>query len=243
LRKLHLCIAALLAVLVALPAFAKDNATKLTFDFAGHSRTLYLFVPEKDGPLPVVVLLHGSGRNGEVMVDAWKNLAAQEGFILVGPDAFDSTGWNPKTDPPDFLHAAVEQAAGRHVIDRNRIYLFGHSSGAEYALILTILDSHYFAATAVHAGALQPGYYKLFAYSGRRMPIAIWIGNQDLLFPLDAVTATKNEFQSNGFPIELSIIPNHDHNYYAISDEVNGKAWDFLKKAQLGEPGAADHHK
>ena len=237
-----MCIVALIAALFALSTFAKDNVKKLIFDFAGHSRTFYLFVPEKDGPLPVVVLLPGSGRNGEIMVDAWKNLAAQESFILVGPDAFDSAGWNPKTDPPDFLHAAVEQAAANHAVDRNRIYLFGHSSGAEYALILAILDSHYFASIAVHAGALQPEFFKIFTYAGRRLPVAIWVGNQDPLFPLDAVTATKNEFQSNGFPIELSIIPNHDHNYYAISGEVNAKAWDFLKKTQLRQLGPADQH-
>ena len=241
-RDLHLCILAVFAALIALPAFARDNVKKLVFNFAGHARTLYLFVPEKDGSLPVVVLLHGSGHNGEIMVDAWKNLAAQEGFIVVGPDAFDSAGWDPKTDPPDFLHAAVEQAAASHAVDRNRVYLFGHSSGAEYALILAILDSHSFASITVHAGALQPGFFKLFAYAGRRLPIAIWVGDRDPFFPLDLVKATKKEFESNGFPIELSIIPNHDHNYYVISDDVNAKAWDFLKKAQLRAIGISDQH-
>jgi hypothetical protein len=56
---------------------------------------------------------------------------------------------------------------------------------------------------------------------------------------LDLVKATKKEFEANGFPIELSIIPNHDHNYYGISDDVNAKAWEFLKKTQLKPPGTA----
>jgi dienelactone hydrolase len=111
-----------------------------------------------------------------------------------------------------------------------------------YALLLAILDSHSFAAAAVHAGALQPDNYRLFAYAGRRMPIAIWVGDQDLLFPVEQVTAAKKEFESNGFPIELEIIPHHDHNYYVISDEMNGKAWEFLKKARLRQPEVVEQH-
>jgi predicted esterase len=215
---------------------AREMATRNTFEFAGNTRTFYTFLPKAEGTLPLVLLLHGSGRNGLVMVDAWAALAAREHFIVAAPDAYDSFAWNIKTDPPDFLHAVVEQVKARHAVDANRVYLFGHSAGAEYALILAIIDSHYFAAIALHAGALQPDNYKLFAYAGRRMPIAIWVGDQDPLFPLDSVTATKNEFESNGFPIELTIVPNHDHNYYAISNEINAGAWDFLKKTQLGQP-------
>ncbi len=74
------------------------------------------------------------------------------------------------------------------------------------------------------------------------MPIAICVGNQDLFFPVEKVTATKKEFESHGFPIELTIIPHYDHNYYVISDEVNGKAWEFLKKARLRQPEAAEQH-
>jgi dienelactone hydrolase len=74
------------------------------------------------------------------------------------------------------------------------------------------------------------------------MPIAIWVGDQDLLFPVEQVTAAKKEFESNGFPIELEIIPHHDHNYYVISDEMNGKAWEFLKKARLRQPEVVEQH-
>jgi poly(3-hydroxybutyrate) depolymerase len=221
------------AFFLAVPAWAQQNATTHAFDYAGKSRTYSAYVPDSEGPLPLVVLLHGSGRNGQIMVDAWKDLAAREHFIVAAPDAFDSAAWSPKNDPPAFLHAMVEQLKAQHPVDANRIYLFGHSAGAEYALILAILDSHYFAATAVHAGALQPANLKLLAYAGRRMSIAIWVGDRDLFFPLDLVTATKKQFESSGFPVELTVIPNHDHNYYAISDQVNAKAWEFLKNRQL----------
>jgi poly(3-hydroxybutyrate) depolymerase len=85
------------------------------------------------------------------MADAWKGLALREHFIVAAPDASDSAAWNIKMDPPDFQHAVVQNVEGRHAVDGNRIYLFGHSAGAEYPLILAILDSHFYAATAVHA--------------------------------------------------------------------------------------------
>jgi predicted esterase len=218
---------------------SKEMATRNTFDFAGSARTYYTFVPKDEGPMPLVMLLHGSGRNGQVMVDAWAALAAREHFIVAAPDAYDSAFWQIKMDPPEFLHAVVNQVAVKHAVDQNRIYLFGHSAGAEYALLLAILDSHYFAAISLHAGALMTDYSKLFAYAGRKIPIAIWVGDQDLLFPVEQVKATQKLFETNGFPIELNVIPHHDHNYYVISDEVNDKAWEFLKKAQLHPPDAA----
>jgi predicted esterase len=227
---------------ITVSAPAREMATRNTFEFAANTRTFYTFVPKAEGPLPLVLLLHGSGRNGQVMVDAWAVLAAKEHFIVAAPDAYDPAFWQLKMDPPDFLHAVVDQVEAKHAVDRNRIYLFGHSAGAVYALLLAILDSHSFAAAAVHAGALQPDNYRLFAYAGRRMPIAIWVGDQDLLFPVEQVTAAKKEFESNGFPIELEIIPHHDHNYYVISDEMNGKAWEFLKKARLRQPEVVEQH-
>jgi len=213
---------------------AKELSPSLTFEFAGKTRTYYAFIPEHEGPLPVLVLLHGSGRSGQVMVDAWKGLASREHFMLVAPDAYDPSGWGVKMDPPEFLHAAVDQVRAKHAVDASRIYLFGHSAGAVYALIVAVIDSRFYAAAAVHAGALPPGYEsQIISRADRRTPIAIWVGDRDPLFHVDAVTATQSLLEANSFPMKLSVIPDHDHNYYAISDEVNRQAWNFLKKAQM----------
>jgi poly(3-hydroxybutyrate) depolymerase len=221
------------ALPMSMPAQAKDKITKLSFDFSGHSRVLYVVVPQKPGPMPVVVLLHGSGRNGEIMAQAWKNLAGREGFIVAAPDAFGSAGWGSLVDPPEFFRAVVDQVKALYPVDENRIYLFGHSAGAAYALFLAIMDSDLFAATSIHAGALQANPDGLFEQADRKMPIAIWVGDRDPNFPVDTVMATKRLYESNGYHIELAVIPNHDHDYYVISDEINGKAWRFLKNFQL----------
>jgi pimeloyl-ACP methyl ester carboxylesterase len=67
----------------------------------------------------------------------------------------------------------------------------------------------------------------------RKMPIAIWVGDRDPFFPIDTVMETKRLFDANGYNVQLSVIPAHDHNYYAISDEINWKAWNFLQKTEM----------
>jgi dienelactone hydrolase len=65
------------------------------------------------------------------------------------------------------------------------------------------------------------------------MPVAIWVGDHDSLFPLASVKATKAMFDEHGFHLELFIIPNHSHDYDEISTEVDRKAWDFFQSKQL----------
>lgn len=233
------CVLLLCTFLLALPASAKNKITRFEFEFAGHQRIMYLVVPEKNEPMPVVVLLHGSGRNGEIMAQAWKDIAGREGFIVAAPDAFDSQSWNSLMDPPEFFRSIVDQLKEIHAIDESRIYLFGHSAGAAYALFLAVVDFDLFAATAIHAGALQTDPEGLFDQSGRKMPVAIWVGDHDAYFPVDTVEETRRLLANNGFPVRLTLIPHHDHNYYAIADEMNAKAWAFLKAKRLETAPAA----
>lgn len=221
--------------LASLSAFAKSKARsrQIYFRYLGKQRSAAIMIPEQPGPLPVLLLLHGSGRSGEVMIAEWKDLAAHEGIVLVAPDAADPLSWNLRPDSPEFLHLAVEQAAALHPIDRSRIYMFGHSAGAEYVLILSLLDSEYFAAAALHAGKLLPAFNTAFGEAKRRMPIAIWSGTRDSNFPPDEVLATKRLFDDHGYEVQLTLMPGHDHNYYAVSPEVNRLAWEFLKAERL----------
>jgi poly(3-hydroxybutyrate) depolymerase len=64
------------------------------------------------------------------MVDAWRDLASKERFIVAAPNSFDPSGRAFKTDSPRFFHAVVEQVKAKHAVDESRIYMFGHSAGA-----------------------------------------------------------------------------------------------------------------
>jgi poly(3-hydroxybutyrate) depolymerase len=222
------------AVLITTSAFAA-NVTKESLASGGKLRTYYLFVPDRtDGvPAPLIVLLHGSGRNGKIMVDHWQKLAQKEGIVLAGPDSIDSQMWSYPVDGPDFLRDVVEAVKSRTAIDPRRVYLFGHSAGACFALQLSVLESEYFAATAIHAGALGLGDLGMVDSISRKIPIFIQVGTDDSFFPLMDVRRTRDAFEKNGVPVELREIRRHDHNYYVVSKDVNDKAWTFLKAKVL----------
>lgn len=229
----------LCALLPAVYAFAKVKITRSTFDYGDTTRTYYWFVPDIPGPLPLVVLLHGSGRDGAVMADAWKDLAEREHFMIVAPDAHNTAFWDLDYDSPAFIHSVVDQMIAIHPVDEDRIYLFGHSAGAVFSLILALVDSEYFAATAVHAGALWPENYRFFENATRKMPVAIWVGSKDQSFSVEDVTATKRAFDTHGFHLQLSVLQGETHNYDSFSEELDNKAWIFLKDKRLNAPEAS----
>lgn len=224
----------------------KDKIVKNTVLSEGKKRTYYLFVPEglsKEKPAPLLVLLHGSGNNGRLLVEHWQKLAAQEGLILAGPDARSPESWGMPEDGPLFLRDLVEELKTSQPVDPARVYLFGHSAGAVFGLYMTALESEYFAAVAISAGAMRENTFSMLDEAERKIPVAIFIGTKDQYFPLDAVRATRDAYSKRGFPVELTEIPNHDHFYYKISADINAKAWEFLKRHKLAAaPRYKEHH-
>jgi dienelactone hydrolase len=69
----------------------------------------------------------------------------------------------------------------------------------------------------------------------RKIPIRMFVGTNDPFFPLDAVRATRDALSERGFPVELTEIKGHTHDYYGRSDEINKSAWEFLSKQELAE--------
>jgi poly(3-hydroxybutyrate) depolymerase len=239
--KLHLLIIGVVFLLV-IPsaAAASDDISKELITIKGKTRAYYLYVPatvKASSPAPLIVLLHGSNRVGFSLAEKWKDLAKKEGFIIVGPDSANTRGWSSPVDGPDFLHDLVEELKTKHPINPRRVYLFGHSAGASFALIMSLMESQYFAATAIHAGLLGPGDDELMDFAKRKIPMFIQVGDRDAGLPLKAVRATRDALNAKGFAVELTELPNHDHWYYDLAPKINRTAWDFLKKYELeGDP-------
>lgn len=236
-RRLLLLLSSLLLLSLDLWA-AGPKIEEARLQSLGKSRHYYFYVPAAaaSGPAPLLLLLHGSGRNGRILVESWRKLADKEGIILVGPDASNPQFWNTKNDGPAFLRDVIEDVKAKCSVDAQRLYLFGHSAGASYGLMIAMLESGYFAAAAVHAGALHEEEYRMLGYASRKIPIAVWSGSLDRSIPIDAVEATVAEMKRQQFPAELSVMRGHDHNYYMVSDDVNRAAWDFLRAKKNDNP-------
>jgi len=184
-----------------------DKVAKESLVSNKKKRTYYLFVPAGiKAPAPLIVLLHGSGRDGFSLIDKWKDLASKEGIIIVGPDS-SGEGWSTPRDGPVFLHDLVEELKSRYPINPRRVYLFGHSAGAVFALMMSTVESEYFAATAIHAGAFRsPNEFQTIDSASRKIPVAIWVGTVDPFFPLADVHATRDAFRGKGFTFASKVL-------------------------------------
>ena len=166
-------------------------------------------------------------------MDKWKDLAKKEGIIVVAPDALTTQGWATPVDGPDFLHDLITELQSKYPIDARRMYLFGHSAGASFALYMALYESEYYAAAAIHAGALTPRDGVIVERAKRKIPIHIAVGTVDRFFPLPAVRDTRDMLNSNGFNAQLIEMPGHDHWYYDLAPKINAAAWTFLKEQKL----------
>lgn len=81
----------------------------------------------------MLIALHGAGRSGASMIDAWKNSAEKYGCIVIAPNGRGNR-WDPARDDSAFIQAAIPHALNNLQIQISQIYLFGHSSGALKAL-------------------------------------------------------------------------------------------------------------
>jgi len=232
--RLHIPLTLTLLLLSFSSAAAKDDITKELITSNGKIRPYYLYVPSTvKAPAPLIVTLHGSNRTGITLVEKWKDYAKKEGIILAGPDATNLRGWSSPIDGPEFLRDLVEELKAKYPINPRRVYLFGHSAGAIFAIHMSLMESQYFAATAIHAGALAPDDMGLMDLAKRKIPISIQVGDSDDYFPVKIVRATRDALKEKGFPVDLIEIENHDHWYYDKASKFNQTAWEFLKKYEL----------
>jgi predicted esterase len=166
------------------------------------------------------------------MVQRWKDLAKREGIVVAGPDATDRSRWQPPLDNPALLRDLVEELKSQH-IDMRRIYLFGYSAGAVFTLYMAPIESQYFAAAAIHAGAYTgEADLGFLDTSARKIPLFLSAGTKDDLFPRPVVLATVARLERAGFPVTTSLVAGLGHGY-SLSGEINERAWKFLRQHSL----------
>ncbi|MEZ5135872.1 MAG: PHB depolymerase family esterase [Acidimicrobiales bacterium] len=107
----------------------------------GYARTATLRRPATlaDGPVPLVIVLHGLGGSGTEQASAsgFAELADAEGFLAVFPDGIDDR-WIDESmaifmggpDDVAYLRQLVDQVDAQHPVDRSRVFVTGFSNGA-----------------------------------------------------------------------------------------------------------------
>lgn len=225
-----------LAILCA--SCVSEAQEQATFAYNGETRVFSYYRPSDASAeaLPVVMLLHGSGGSSAGLIRHWIALADKEQIILVAPDSKNRSYWQRSTEPSEFFRDLIEVVNLKHPVQRERVYLFGHSGGAVYALTLAMMQSHYFAAVSVHAGAWRNAQeLNIHQLAARAIPVGIVIGSRDPFFPLRDARKTQEVLDRAGHPTLLHVIQRHDHDYVDVAQETNALAWTFLRRFALNE--------
>lgn len=169
------------------------------------------------------------------MIEPWAEMAKVERVILVAPNSLDPRLWQGPHDGPGFLEKVIGEVTKIAPVDSRRIYVFGHSAGAKFALFMGMMESEYFAAIAVHAGAFPAAHEAFVDVPTRKIPVGMWSGDQDKAVPAEEVRRTAELLRAKGFPVHLAIIPRHDHDYRCVSGTMNREAWAFLSSHAMAQ--------
>lgn len=137
----------------------KEAGTKALDQFPGY----FVHVPKSavgKKRVPLVVMLHGGGRNGEMEVEKFKGLSEKYGMILLTPSSNTDGRWDvingimtggvaiqdtregfklgAKYTLPDIprIDSALKYVLGSYAIDPDRIALLGFSDGGSYTYFL-----------------------------------------------------------------------------------------------------------
>jgi poly(3-hydroxybutyrate) depolymerase len=197
------------------------------FEFGGADRTWYGFGPRAgSGSRPTIILLHGSSRDGRSMLDMWHGVARTQNLVLIAPNSSGPAGWNISQDGEDFLKALLNEAAKIHAVDLTRVYFFGHSAGANFALTLAHNGTGPGRAFAAHAGVLNA---RNPAASSAPAPVFMYVGDQDHIFELNATRAGAKSLATYGHRVQFTVIPNHTHWFYEIGPSIARDAWSAMK--------------
>lgn len=220
----------LLAAGLAAPSAAPAQTFR-TVSCEGASYRYLLVAPQFSRPKPALLLLHGAGGHAHDLVVPWQSFAETHDLVLIAPELPRERAFEDAA--PAVFRCVVDDARKVVSLDPKRLYVLGNSMGGYLAYDAAMFESDYFAAVAVHAAAIDPGYDGILAKATRKIPIAIFIGDRDPLVPLASVRRTRDLLRSAGFPVAYEEIEGHDHQYELAADRINREAWSFFEAHPL----------
>ena len=168
-----------------------------------------LFTPDEVDPersYPLLTVLHGAGRQDEMLIKGWKAEAEQrQAFVLI-PRSFYMTwdliamgmqgarGPSPEGDEPasdrpdlDFLEYAYDLIYRRYPIDPSRQALVGYSDGASYAVSVGLTNPDLFRAVMAWAAGFAALEESVLEPGTPRPHVFVEYGTHDELFPYERV--------------------------------------------------------
>ena len=184
---------------------------RATLHVGDRDRTYLAYAPAQlSKGAPLVIVLHGSFMDGEMMrkwtgyeFDQW---ADRKGFVVVYPDGFKHN-WNDcqkeatfpakleNIDDMGFIHVLIARMAQEHGIDTKHVFVLGYSNGAQMAFRLAIETPDEVAALGAN---LPTPDTSPCAQRGRTARVMLANGTLDPINPYEGGKATIFGFGYRG---------------------------------------------
>ncbi|MCP5044459.1 MAG: hypothetical protein GY944_25805 [bacterium] len=171
-----------------------------------------LLTPSKIDPTrnyPLFTVLHGAGRQDEMLVKACRSEPdKREAFFLI-PRSVEPT-WDlivqGSRSDLDFLEYAYDLIYRRYPIDPARQVLMGYSDGASYALSLAISNPRLFDAALCWAAGFVVADQANIGPQDKKPRIYLEYGTHDELFAFERVALPmKENLEKAGYLVEFSV--------------------------------------
>ena len=142
-----------------------------------------LYIPDADGPRPLLVALHGATMHAKQMLRPLLAVADEFELVLLVPDSRGQSwdvlqgGYGPDVE---FIDRALALAFDRCRIDAGAVAIGGVSDGASYALSLGVSNGDLFSSIV----AFSPGFIAPLDVVGQPR-VFVSHGIHDRILPID----------------------------------------------------------
>lgn len=172
--------------------------TGLKFKNNGKEYSYALFHPEAtDTPLPMIIVLHGMGGNGDITVSKWAERLKKE-FIVVCPSYPMGAWWARPAE--DMVLDLMDHIQSEYNVDTNRVFLAGLSNGAIGTYTLGMFYPDRFAGLIPIAGSITPRFMN-FLINLRNTPIYMIQGAHDPIFPIQLSRRVNQILSDMKYPV------------------------------------------
>ncbi|MGD2047697.1 MAG: alpha/beta hydrolase-fold protein [Gemmatimonadota bacterium] len=234
------------------PTHARIQSRTYHFDEADMDMGYEVYVPtsyDSATPTPLIVLLHGLGSRPERVIryESLTDLAEERGYVVVAPMGYNERGWygsrgigrasnrGDAANDPDNLGELSEMdvlnvlqiALDEFNIDRDQVFLAGHSMGGGGTLHIAMTHPDVWAGLAAIAPAIYTSPDDLAAITD--VPVIVVQGDDDELVDVDVTRRWIAKMGELGISHRYIEVPGGDHSRIITRTPANMRAiFDFF---------------
>lgn len=192
----------------------------------------YIFLPKDYGMTtkryPLIMYLHGGSLRGAEFkkistmgLPHYAETHPDFPFVVLAPQCPAGEIWTNT----DMLRGLLDEISSRYRVDRERIYLTGHSMGGRGTWYFAYTDPDRFAAIAPMSAVST-----IAAWADKLTKIPIWTfhGENDTIARVEETAELVKAIKADGGDIKFSLLPGRDHFILDIYENEELYRW-FLE--------------